>query len=298
MNEQLKKLLEGSPEALPHALAERYPRIVERIVRAWSSPQDATALFDDLLVDRRGGRQGFPPDVAREIFNLSVAYERTRAQPQKNLDVWSQERERATADIEGFGMRPVAADMLRTAEGGDTDRLMLFLRAGMNVDTRDAREWTPLMVASFNGNEAAAKLLIEHGADPQVRDRAGYTPLHWAALKGYQEVVALLARRVDVNAQSNSGLTALLQAAAGGHAAVVKLLFAAGADPNLATVEGWTPLHKAVANGHEEVVSLLLDAGATVFVRHLDGTTPMSLAAKAKRADILSMLQASRSSSF
>ena len=32
--------------------------------------------FDELLVDRRGGRQGFPKDVLRELLVLRSYYER------------------------------------------------------------------------------------------------------------------------------------------------------------------------------------------------------------------------------
>jgi ankyrin repeat protein len=147
------------------------------------------------------------------------------------------------------------------------------------------------MVASFHGNEAAAKLLIEHGADPAARDRGGYTPLHWAALKGYKRVVELLVRLVDVNTQSSAGLTALLQASAAGHLDAARVLLNAGADPTIATTDGWTPLHKAVANRHSGVVELLIGAGAAVFARHESGATPYSLAKAAKCVDILQVFQ-------
>lgn len=291
MNEQLSSYLAAAPELYPHHLEERFPRLVTKLVSAWDSPEKAAAVFDDLLIDRRGGRQGFPPEIAREIFRLSVAYEKLRPLREERKDVWGDERSRATAELHELGLKPVAADMLRAAESGDAAQLLLFVKAGLAIDARDARDWTPLMVAAFNGNEAAAKLLIEHGADVYARDPGGYTPLHWAALKGYQEVVALIAKRTDVNTQSNSGLTPLLQAAANGHSAVVQLLLAAGANPELATNDGFTPLHKAVANGHAAAVRFLLAAGASVHARHSDGTTPMAIAAKKKRDDILQMLR-------
>ena len=292
MNEQLQKYLERDPGVYPHQLELKFPRIIANIVAAWNDPAAAAAVFEELLVDQRGGRQGFPSDVAREIFLLSVAYDKLRALPRANTDVWEHERPAAEASLKELGLRAMPADMLRTAETGDTDKLLMFLKAGMPVDARDSREWTPLMVASFNGNEAAAKLLIEHGADPAARDRGGYTPLHWAALKGYKAVVKLLVRLVDVNVQSSAGLTALLQASAAGHVDAARALLAAGADPTIATTDGWTPLHKAVANRHRGVVELLLGAGAAVFARHDSGATPYSLAKAGKCVDILQVFQA------
>ena len=291
INIKLQQYLALAPELYPHQLAERFPRIVDAIVAAWPSSEQATAVFDDLLVDRRGTRQGFPPEIAREIFQLSMGYEKLRAAAEQRGDVWEHEREQAKDALAELGMRIVPSDMLRAAERGDASRLALFIKAGMSVDARDSRDWTPLMVAAFNGNEAAAKMLIENGADPVARDRAGYTPLHWAALKGYGEVVSLVAHRMDCNVQSTSGLTPLLQAAAAGHVPVMETLLRAGADPNLESGEGWTPLHKAVANGHENAVRLLLQSGATVDVRHSDGTTPLALALKIKRPDIVQLLK-------
>lgn len=290
MNEQLRKYLESAPHLYPSALEERFPRVLSRIVAAWHDAEAAAALFADLLVDLRGDRQGFPPDVAREIFLLSVEHEKLLAIPGPDDGIWAHERAVATTSLEELGMRPRPADMLRAAESGDPNRLLLFLRAGMPVDARDAREWTPLMVAAFHGNEAAAKLLIEHGADPQARDRDGYTPLHWGALAGYSEVVCLVAARAEVNVQSKAGITALLQAAAAGHLAVARVLLEAGANPNIASAEGWTPMHKSVANKHAEVVRLLLASGASVSARHINGATPLSLARKGQNSNILRML--------
>jgi hypothetical protein len=288
MNTQLQKFLANAPHLYPHALERQFPRIVERIVAAWPAPEQAATVFDDLLIDRRSGRQGFPPEVARELLQLSVYYDSIHAKMKPVADVW--EHERATASIEELGMRIVPADMLRAAKDGDPQRLALFLRAGMSVDARDARDWTPLMVAAFHGHEAAAKFLIENGANPRARDHAGYTPLHWAALRGYEEVVELIADRTDCNLQSTAGVTPLLQAAAAGHLAVVQLLLSAGADPNVSSREGWTPLHKAVANGHRAVARLLVASGASLFARHTDGTTPLALAAK-RKDDFLQLLR-------
>ena len=290
MNEKLRAYLSGAPDLYPHELETRFPHVVQRIVDAWPSPELARALFEDLLVDKRGGRQGFPPGVAREIFRLSVAYDEQRGKPAESGDVWGAEKPREEQTLE-LGAKDLASDMLRAAESADTSNLLLFLKAGMAADTRDERGWTPLMAASFQGNEAAAKMLIENGADPQARDRSGYVALHWAALKGALPVVELLVPRVDCNAKSQSGLTPLLQAAAEGHASAVRMLVAAGADANLASNEGWTPLHKAVANGHPDVVQILLAAGASVLAKHVSGATPMSIALKSGREDILNILR-------
>jgi hypothetical protein len=54
----------------PSALATQYPRIVNLIALQWSESDACCAYFDELLVDRRGARQGFPPVVQRELLRL------------------------------------------------------------------------------------------------------------------------------------------------------------------------------------------------------------------------------------
>jgi hypothetical protein len=52
-----------------------YVRIANALARAWSAPRACLEYFDDLLIDRRGGRQGFPFDVALELAGLKDYYE-------------------------------------------------------------------------------------------------------------------------------------------------------------------------------------------------------------------------------
>ena len=51
-------------------LIRLYPRVANRLAFAWQDPKAVQDVFDDLLIDRRGGRQGFPPLVAAELLRL------------------------------------------------------------------------------------------------------------------------------------------------------------------------------------------------------------------------------------
>ena|SRR5664279_4855638 len=57
-------------EVQPLALLQRLPRIANRLARLWEDDEALPIYFDDLLVDRRGGRQGFPPDIHHELLVL------------------------------------------------------------------------------------------------------------------------------------------------------------------------------------------------------------------------------------
>jgi ankyrin repeat protein len=67
-----------------------------------------------------------------------------------------------------------------------------------------------------------------------------------------------------VNAKLPGGQTALMWAAAEGHAAVVQALLAAGAEFRSPLPSGFTPMLFAVRGGHTSVVRLLLAAGVDI----------------------------------
>jgi uncharacterized protein len=291
MNEKLMSHLRGFESKYPYKLEEKFARIAQKIAELWDSPL-IDSYFAELLIDDRGNRKGFPPEIAGEIFALSSAHGEIRNKRDEEADVWADEREAAQRAIDELKMKLSPADMLKAAEFSDPARIALFIKAGMAVDVRDEREWTPLMVAAFNGNEAVARLLITQGANVQARDVSGYTPLHWAALNGFESVIRLLIRKgIERNSRSNMGWTALMQAATKGHMAVVRALLDAGDDPNMATDDGWTALHKAVANNHIQTVELLLSVGASALTRHQDGSTPLSLAQKGDDQKLIDVLR-------
>lgn len=51
-------------------LRERYPRLLNRIAAVWDDARAFDAQIDSLLIDQRGGRQGFPFEVLRELTAL------------------------------------------------------------------------------------------------------------------------------------------------------------------------------------------------------------------------------------
>ena len=72
MNEQFLKLLGSAEDKYPHTLEKRFPHIIIRLIELWNTPQ-VEKYFEELMMNTRDGkRQGFPPDVAMEIFNLSM----------------------------------------------------------------------------------------------------------------------------------------------------------------------------------------------------------------------------------
>lgn len=57
----------------PKTLIDRFPRIANRLAECWSRPAERDAVLQDLLVDRRMRRRGFPPEVATELQALRAS---------------------------------------------------------------------------------------------------------------------------------------------------------------------------------------------------------------------------------
>lgn len=55
-------------------LAAAYPRIAERLALFDSDPAYAVHYLDQMMVDQRGDRQGFPVEVGRELLRLRTHY--------------------------------------------------------------------------------------------------------------------------------------------------------------------------------------------------------------------------------
>jgi hypothetical protein len=79
-------------QALPHQvrpleLSNVYPRIANALALRWKYFHLMDHVLDDLLIDHRGGRTGFPPIIAQELLRLQAFHEaRERAGQSAQID--------------------------------------------------------------------------------------------------------------------------------------------------------------------------------------------------------------------
>jgi ankyrin repeat protein len=292
MNEKLLQLLEGREELYPILLEKEFPRILNRILQLWDSPE-IDHYFNELLIDSRGDRQGFPPRIASEIIQLNLANARYKQHPVNANDVWETSSPISKETIEKHGIPVMRKSLMEAAESNDIESLHHLLQTGKeSLNTTDERHWTPLIVAAFNGHDLATRILLEAGADTKAQDKSGYTALHWAAYNGQSRTVNLLLQeRADVNARSHSGWTPLMQAAARGQTAVVLRLLSHEADVDLQADDGATALIKAAANGHLDIVKMLLQKQASTQAQLKDGSTALALATRNGHGEIAALLE-------
>jgi hypothetical protein len=290
MNPKLLKLLNGNKDIYPNLLEEKFPRVFTKLLDLWETPHIDAFLKDLMMDNRAGNREGFPPEAAVEIFRLSNYLHELR-NAGKEVHAWDDIPEYKRFEAEGFGYEMTAQGFMNSVDDNNRDAVQAFISGGFDLESHDDRDWTPLMVAAFNGNEVFAKLLLKCGAKLTVKDKSGYSPLHWAAYNGHVEVLKLLIEQgAEPNAPSQFGWTALMQAATRGHLLACAYLIFRGADVNATSSDGWTSLHKAANNGHIEVVKLLLSKGANRFAKYGEGIKPIDLAIKAGHLDIVALL--------
>ena len=169
----------------------------------------------------------------------------------------------------------------------DGDAITALLRRGFDPNTRDPKGQVGLTIALQNGaNKAVAALLASRRLNVEARNAKDESPLMMAAIKGNVEAVkALIARDADVN---KTGWTPLHYAASAGspqHAVIISLLLENHAYIDAASPNGTTPLMMAAHYGSTEAVQLLLDEGADPTLKNQLGLTAADFALRVSRTE-------------
>jgi uncharacterized protein len=196
--------------------------------------------------------------------------------------------------------------LLWAAYNADLEMVSALIAARADANVANKYGVTPLIQASRTGDAAVVKALLAGGADVELAHTDGETPLMAASRSGSLEAVQLLlARDANPNARELfQQQTALMWAAAEGHAAVVDALLKAGADPSLqARVNalkdrknadypsgGFTALMWAARNGHADIARRLVEAGADLATRNGDGATALMITIVNDRFDLAATL--------
>lgn len=147
------------------------------------------------------------------------------------------------------------------ARQGRDDLLDGLIQSGMKPDERDAKGYTALILAAYNGQAKTVDFLIQKGASPCTTDSKGNSSLMGVAFKGETKIAQrLIAAHCDVNARNDEGQTALMMAAMFGRADVVKLLLVNGANPELRDKAGNTAVGLAQQQANPQMIALLTQA--------------------------------------
>ncbi|SMC28517.1 Ankyrin repeat-containing protein [Andreprevotia lacus DSM 23236] len=290
IGEQLRRCLGEYQEQYPAELVANYPRIANTIVDLWGS-RNLDKYFEDLLIDDRGDRQGFPPSVVHELMGLMRAYDWQRnIKPSSTPDIWGHAEE---PHLEFRKAEPLytSLTLIEAAQKGEKDRIMTMVKAGISSDRTDDLGKSALIWAASYGHTDVVDYLLTLKTDINRADLGGFRALHWAATNGHLAVVnTLIEHGANLDVQNKRGLTPLMLAAQNLKQAVVSRLLQAGANPNIEDEEGSNILHQLLLYGRSRealpILTLLLEYQADVGRRNRQHQSPLEIAMQHDDAQI------------
>ncbi|HEX2073642.1 MAG TPA: ankyrin repeat domain-containing protein [Geodermatophilus sp.] len=187
--------------------------------------------------------------------------------------------------------------LLEAAAAGDADRVAVALRAGAGLETRDARQRTPLLLAATHDRVAVARLLVALGADPDALDDRHDTPWLVTGVTGSVPMLeVLLPAGPNLTIRNRFGGVSVIPAAERGHVDYVRRVVQTGIDVNHVNDPGWTALLEAVVYGdggprYQEIVRILLAAGADPSIADAEGITALEHARARGQSEIARILE-------
>ena len=210
------------------------------------------------------------------------------------------EREQGAADFEMLQrIAELNKEMFEYLQEDKWDLAMDVLNEGADVNARDEKGRTPAFYCVEKGKYNILTNLDQspdgterRKVDLNAQDNSGMSLLHCAVKNKQDAIVTYLVRvrACSPKTQMKNGTSPVFDAAKSGTAEQVKLLLTFGADPNAATTNGLTALHQAAARGNLDMVKELVQAGAEVNAVTKDGRTPIFYAAERGKASTVSFL--------
>lgn len=259
-------LFETMGDKYPFRLEARYERILIKIEQLWDTAQ-LDDYFSDLIIDKRGGRQGFSKEVMEDIWQLKNFRESETLRK-------GERKEDAIRALQNRGISVNKDQFLQAVLAGDKELIDLFVRANFNIHTEDTDGTPAILLAMKKGYSVIAYILLNAGAYPNATDRMGMTPLLLAcgkATQGYKELAEMLIKRgANINVRDKLGFTPLLLSLSGGDVGIAMLLIERGADVSVKTRDGENALSLAEKAGHNHIVRLLRKTIYSGFIRDLN----------------------------
>ncbi|EPS45890.1 hypothetical protein H072_122 [Dactylellina haptotyla CBS 200.50] len=181
---------------------------------------------------------------------------------------------------------------ISTAAGAGDKRLVLkLLDEGVDINNTDIDGGTPLFYAILGAHDEMVDTLISGGAQLKFPNQFDQSLLSRTIAKTNYKmsiISTILENTCDIEAEDDTGCTALWWAAYKGDESLVVLLLDHRANHKAASPFGISVLGAASENGHEPVVSLLLDRCGDWKIE--DVQWPLELAAEAGHDNLVEVL--------
>jgi uncharacterized protein len=262
----------------------------------WTALHEAIILgngsrryVDTVLVLVAGGADLRLPSQRDQISPLDHATAKRHNEIAKVL--------RAALDADKPSKQVANRRLLAAAQRGDETAVALAIRAGANLEARDQRGRTPLLLAVTEDRLAVARLLVHLGANPDALDDQHDTPWLVTGVTGSVPMLeVLLPAAPDLKIRNRFGGTSLIPASERGHVAYVRRVVRTDIEINHVNNLGWTALLEAVILGdgsrrYQQIVTTLLDAGADPKIADRQGITALQHAEQRGQRTVVRILR-------
>lgn len=181
--------------------------------------------------------------------------------------------------------------------GMTTQELDASVIASVDLNARDRRGRTPILLAAQAGRLDLVAALAASGADIDLQDRTRLNPFLWGCIVGDLDLIRLmLDLGADLDRTTRMGGVGIHPAAEKGHVGATRLLATTDVNVDHTNNLGWTPLLEAVmlrdgGPDQQEIVRILLEAGADASLTDPYGVTPLGHADRLGFVEIAALLR-------
>jgi len=152
-----------------------------------------------------------------------------------------------------------------TASEGNNRALKTLLDQGIDIESRDSKGNTPLIVATMKNRIRTVKFLLSRGADINAVNKKGLSPIHIAIYKNKPSMVfELMERGANLSAQDANGHSPLHIAVHKGYLSLVHTILESGITIDFNDDKGNSLLMTALKRGYLDIATLLINEGAEI----------------------------------
>ncbi|WP_341356781.1 ankyrin repeat domain-containing protein [Rossellomorea sp. y25] len=176
--------------------------------------------------------------------------------------------------------------IIELAAKGNVKELEAIGFEGFNdINRRDSKENTPLIIAASKGHTEVVKWLLNNYSDVNLSNRKKETALMLSIRSNYVTIVnQLLQKRANPNLYDDSNLSPLLFAAKNGHLDIVKSLLEHGANVDARDSKGNNALMIAIQNNQLNIIETLLETQLNINSINENSYTALHFAMKSPAA--------------
>lgn len=133
----------------------------------------------------------------------------------------------------------------------------LFINSGVNINERNNKNETPLLIAINNNNYNIANILLKNGAD--IDDECIFKIINRSGRGAFYVLRNMIKRGIDIDIVNNNGLSLLHLSTKNNNYGFAKYLIMKGIDKNIKDCKNKTAFDYACLNHYIKLIELLND---------------------------------------